>query len=116
MKKLLIASSLLTLSFAPVPEAHANDSVSLRICEYVSVNDKKRLRSFMKKSKLKIRTVFDNIKCNGQNILVFSASSNALDAGEMIIGKLPKKAVAENLDEVTKHSAHLGAIAKKRIN
>ncbi len=116
MKKLLLATSLLTISLAPIPEAQAGDNLSLRICEYVSVNDKKRLRSYLKKNKLKIRSVFGSIKCNGQNLLEFAASSNALDAGEMIIGKLPKSAVSANLDVVTKHSAHLAAIAKKRID
>lgn len=39
MKKLLIAS-LITTAFAMTPTASAADSISLRICEYVSVNDK----------------------------------------------------------------------------
>lgn len=115
MKKLLLAASLLTVTLAPAPVVHAEDSISLRICEYISVNDKKRLRSFLKKKKLKIRTIFDSVQCNGQNLLVFAASSNALDAGEMIIGKLKKDSVAANLEAITKHSAHLAAIAKKRI-
>ena len=115
MKKLAFAASLLTLSFAPVQVVHADDSISLRICEYISVNDKKRLRSFLKTRKLKIRNVFSDIKCNGQNLLVFAASSNALDTGELIIGKIPAKTVAASIDEIAKHSAHLAAKAKKRV-
>jgi len=114
MKKLLIAT-LLSTTFAMTPTVHAADSASLRICEYVSVNDKKRLRSFLKSNKLKIRNIFQNIRCNDQNLLIFAATSNALDVGELLISKLSKQIVADNLDEVTKHSAHLAAKIQKRI-
>jgi len=114
MKKLLIVT-LLSSMFTIIPTVHAADTASLRICEYVSVNDKKRLRSFLKSNKLKIRNIFKNIQCNGQNLLVFAASSNALDVGELMISKLSKKIAADNLDAVTAHSVHLAAKIKKRI-
>ncbi len=114
MKKLLIAS-LITTAFAMTPTASAADSISLRICEYVSVNDKKRLRGFLKANKLKLRSIFKNIQCNGQNLLVFAASSNALDVGELMIGKLSKKVIRANIDAIAEHSAHLAAKAKKRV-
>jgi hypothetical protein len=116
MKKILLMVSIVGAAIAYTPLVKAEDSMSLRICEYVSVNDKKRLRSFFKKNKMKLRSVFDSIKCNGQNLLVFSASSNALDVGEYIITKLPVKTVAANVDAIAKHSAHLQAAANKRIN
>ena len=105
----------MTISITPVPEVQASENISLRVCEYISVNDKKRLRKFLKTKKLKIRSIFGNIQCNGQNILVFAASSNALDTGELLISKLPVKTVAANLEAVTQHSAHLGTKAKARV-
>jgi hypothetical protein len=115
MKKLLIAS-LLSTTFAMTPTAvKADDGISVRICEYVAVNDKKRLRSFLKTNKLKLRSIFKNIQCNGKNLLVFAAESNALDIGELMIGKLSKEVVTENIDAIAAHSAHLAAKAKKRI-
>ncbi len=118
MKKLLIASlvaTTLTAAFTMTPTVYASDSMSLRICEYISVNDKKRLRSFLKSNKLKLRSIFKNMKCNGKNLLIFAAESDALDTGDLIIGKLSKKIVAANVEEIAKHSAHLTASAKKRI-
>jgi len=115
MKNTLLIASILAASFTIVPTIHADDNLSLRVCEYVSANDKKRLRKFLKKRKLKIRTIFNNIQCNSQNLLEFAASSQALDIGEMIIGKLPVKTVTANLDAITKHSAHLAVVANKRI-
>ncbi|WDE06886.1 DUF3718 domain-containing protein [Thalassomonas viridans] len=115
MKNILLVTSLLAASVSFAPQASANDSISLRVCEYVSVNDKRRLRSFLKDRKLKIRSIFDGLQCNGQNLLEFAAASNALDTGELIINKLPVKTVAANLDVIKKHSAHLGGVAEARV-
>ncbi|MBA6230991.1 MULTISPECIES: DUF3718 domain-containing protein [unclassified Colwellia] len=115
MKKTLLVASLIAASvtFAPVTKA---DNMSLRICEYIAANDKNRLRSFMKQNKLKIRTLFKNIECNGQNLLVFAASNNALETGEFLIGKVPAKKVAEHIAEIGKYSKHLEEEAKDRVN
>ncbi|WP_085299160.1 DUF3718 domain-containing protein [Cognaticolwellia mytili] len=116
MKTTLITSLVLATALSYTPQTFAfEDSMSLRICEYVSINDKKRLRKYLKSSKLKVRTIFDSVRCNGKNVLVFAASSNALDVGEYVIGKLPVKTVTENLAAVTEHSAHLAKVANKRI-
>jgi hypothetical protein len=115
MKKTLLLASLITatVTFAPVTKA---DNMSLRICEYIAANDKNRLRSYMKQNKLKIRTLFKSIKCNGQNLMVFAASNKALEAGEFLIGKVPAKEVAKHIEEIGKYSKHLEADAKDRIN
>lgn len=116
MKTTLLASLVLATAISYTPQSLAfDDSMSLRICEYISINDKKRLRKFLKSNNLKIRSIFDNIQCNGENLLQFSATSNALDIGEYLIGKLPVKIVTENLAAVTASSAHLAKVANERI-
>ena len=107
----LVAASIIALA----PTESRADERSLRICEYVSVNDKSRLRKFLKNNKLKIRNIFDSVNCNGKNLLMFAAESKALDAGELIISKLPQKVVKANLDAVKAASAHLGLAAEKRV-
>ena len=114
MKKTLLIISVITAAISYAPPSKA-DNMSLRICEYVSVNDKTRLRSFLKSKKLKVRSIFKDIQCNRQNLLEFAASSNALDVGEFIINKLPVKIVTANVENIYKHSAHLANVAKKRI-
>ncbi len=115
MKKVLLVSSIIAASFIASPTAQAADSIALRICEYISVDDKTRLRSFLKQNKLKIRNIFKSIQCNGDNLLVFAAKSKALNTGEFIIGKVSKKVVSANLEEITKHSAHLAEDARDRV-
>jgi len=116
MKTTLLASLILATAISYTPHSLAfEDSISLRICEYVSINDKKRLRKFLKSKDLKIRALFDNIQCNSKNLLEFAATSNALDVGEYLIGKLPVKTVSDNVAAVEASSAHLAKVANERI-
>jgi hypothetical protein len=99
MKKLLLASTItvLTLTSAfTAPVAQANN-IAQSICEYVAADDKKRMRSFLKSNKLKIRSIFDGIQCNGQNLLEFAQTAGSVETGSLMISQLPKKVVSANL-------------------
>ncbi len=114
MKKVLLIAGLLTAgAMFTAPSAQA-DNLSLRVCEYVQANDKNRLRSFLKQNKIKIRKIYDGLECNGDNLLIFSAKSKALEVGEFIISKLPSKKVKAEIDNLAKHSAHLAEEARDR--
>ena len=90
MKKLLLASTItvLTLTSVFMPTAQAAN-IAQSLCEYVAADDKKRMRSFLKSNKLKIRSVFKGIQCNGQNLLEFAAASGSINTGSLMISKLP---------------------------
>ena len=113
MKKVFLIASLIASSIVITPSALAND-LSLRICEYVQANDKNRLRAFLKQNKLKIRNIYDDLACNNDNLLIFSAKSNAIEVGEFIISKLPAQKVKDEIDNLAKHSVHLSEKAKER--
>jgi hypothetical protein len=113
MKKFILLPLLVAASVITAAPAQA-DNMTLRICEYVQANDKSRLRSFLKQNKLKIRNIYDGLECNGDNLLMFAAKSQALEVGEFIIGKLPAKKVKPQIDNLAKHSAHLAEEAKER--
>lgn len=113
MKKVFFTVSILILGATNAPSVHAND-ISLRLCEYVQANDKNRLRSFLKQNKIKIRNFYDDLACNGDNLLVFAAKSNALEVGKFIIGNLPAKKVQNEIDAIAKHSVALAEEAKNR--
>jgi len=95
------------------PKASANN-VAKNICEYIAADDKKRLRTILKTQRMKLRSIFGDVTCNGKNLLIFAATRNSEKVGEMIIKKLPKKTLRLLIDELTSTSASLGAIAKKR--
>lgn len=113
MKNLLLvpAIALVSLTFPHVAKA---SDLALSLCEYVSVDDKKRLRSFLKSNNLKIRNVFEGVQCNGQNLLEFAGASNAVETGELMINKLPKSTVQASLAAIS--NSQLIEIANKRVN
>ena len=118
MKKLLLVSTITALtltSVVTVPQAQAAN-IAQSVCEYVAADDKKRMRSFLKTNKLKIRKIFKGIQCNGQNLLEFAATNSSVNTGSMIISKLPKKVVSANLALIQSGSQPLIDAANKRVS
>jgi uncharacterized protein DUF3718 len=113
MKKFLLVPAIAVLSFSVTPVATASN-LAQSLCEYVSVDDKKRLRSFLKSNKLKIRNVFDGVQCNGQNLLEFASANNAIDTGSLMINKLSKNTVKSHIASIT--ASELAVVANERVN
>jgi hypothetical protein len=107
----IIIVILITQLYSPKASAY---NMAQNICEYVAADDKRRFRSLLKAQRVKIRSIFGDITCNGKNLLFFAAEKNSDKVGEMIIKKLPKKTLRLLIDELTATSATLGAIAKER--
>jgi hypothetical protein len=118
MKKLLLASTItiLTLTSAvSAPKAQAAN-IAQSVCEYVAADDKKRMRTFLKTNKLKIRSIFKGIQCNGQNLLAFASSKGSVKTGSLMISKLPKKVVSANLALLQAGSQPLIDAANERVS
>jgi len=118
MKKLLLVSTITALTLTSVvtaPKAQANN-IAQSICEYVAADDKKRMRSFLKTNKLKIRNIFSGIECNGKNLLEFAATKGSVKTGSLMIAKLPKKVVSKNLSLIQSGSQPLIDAANKRVS
>lgn len=115
MKLLTFTVIAVTTWLVYVPASRA-DNVSQNICEYVAVDEKKRLRKLLKANRLKLRNVFKSVLCNNDNILIFSAKKNASEIGQLLIKKLPKDVIANELDKLATLSPELAELAKARIN
>ncbi|WP_426357124.1 DUF3718 domain-containing protein [Pseudocolwellia sp. HL-MZ19] len=118
MKKLLLVSTITALTLTSVvttPEAQAVN-IAQSVCEYVAADDKKRMRSFLKTNKLKIRSIFDGIECNGKNLLVFAAVQGSVETGSLMISKLPKRVVSANLALMQSGSQPLLEAANERVS
>jgi hypothetical protein len=116
MKNMLSAISLVLListSIIATPKVVAAGH-GQSLCEYVAADDKKRLRSYLKSNRLKIRKVFKGVLCNGKNLLLFAADQKSIKTGAMIISKLPKKIVTQNLDSLQSGPQELLDAATKR--
>ncbi len=118
MKKLLLVSTITALTLTSIvsaPKAEAAN-IAQSLCEYVAADDKKRMRSFLKSNKLKIRSIFDGIQCNGKNLLVFAADRGSNKTGSLMISKLPKRVVSANLALLQNGSQPLIDAANKRVS
>lgn len=107
----LITALVVSISFLIAMPASADVGQSL--CQYIKADDKKRLRSLLKSSKIKIRNIFDDARCNGANLIEFAGKHNSLETGKLIISKLPKRKVTDILPTIT--SADLAAAAQERV-
>ncbi|KTF12411.1 DUF3718 domain-containing protein [Pseudoalteromonas sp. H105] len=98
LSTLLVVTAVVSGSFAFSAPAKANDQLAVSICEYIAADDKNRLRSKLKSSRVKIRNVYDAIQCNGNNLLRHAIASNAVDAGEYVVKNLSKSSLADGAD------------------
>ncbi|USD37942.1 MULTISPECIES: DUF3718 domain-containing protein [Ferrimonas] len=84
----LVATGALALSLAWVAPVQANDQLIANICQYVQADNKSRLRKKLKESRIKVRTIYDGIKCNGESMIRSAMTNNADGVGVFLVKKL----------------------------
>ncbi len=103
------------IAYTLMPSTAHAFNISLNICEYIAADDKKRLRKLLKQNRLKLRKLFSDIKCNADNLLIFAAKRKSMDIGELLVKKLPKGVLKENLTEAESLSPDIANLIKERI-
>ncbi len=98
LPNLFLAAAIASASVAYTAPVKADDQLAVSICEYIAADDKNRLRSKLKSSRVKIRNIFDAVKCNGNNMLRHAIESGATDTGEYIVKNLSKSSLEDGAD------------------
>jgi UDP-N-acetylglucosamine pyrophosphorylase len=98
LKKLLITSvCLATISFPNFANATIEDDLA-NICAIVKANDKGELRKKMRKVQsnhsIKLRDYYTGISCGENSLIRVAILNNALEAGTLLVKKMPKKSLA----------------------
>ncbi len=94
MKKTMLMLSILSLlSFSNV--ASANEELFQTICSSIKDNDRNMLRKTLDSGKLRIRSIFESLKCNNEDMVHFALSNKSTDVAIMIIKQLPKQIITE---------------------
>jgi len=118
LPKLVVIAAITAGSFVYTAPANADDQLAVSICEYIAADDKNRLRSKLKSSRVKIRNIYDAVQCNGNNLLRHAVASSAVDTGEYIVKNLSKSSLADGADiawaEGSYASSPLIAVIKER--
>ena len=90
MKKILISVILLSLlsvgTLLTSGKAYANSGSELAqvICLNVQSDNVLRLRKTLRDNRVRLRDIFDGIKCNGKNIYEFAKESNSKESQDFI--------------------------------
>lgn len=115
MKKLILPL-LTTLMITSTAHASSTSNAGLHICEAVKADNTKLLRKITRKGSLRIKNIFDDLRCNNLDILSFAIKHKSDSTGEYIINKLPKSKVVKLLPSLeAKGYEVLLALAKKRV-
>ncbi|GEB72324.1 MULTISPECIES: DUF3718 domain-containing protein [Pseudoalteromonas] len=110
LPKLAVLTAVVAVSsFSYTAPVNAEDQLAVSICEYIAADDKNRLRSKLKSSRVKIRNIYDAVQCNGNNLLRHAVASNAVDTGEYIVKNLSKSSLSDGADISWAEGNHAGS-------
>jgi hypothetical protein len=92
----LLAIAPLTFS---VPASAEIEAALANICDIVKTDDKGELRKKMKNVRsnyrLQLRDYYNGISCSGNSLIKLAILNNAVEAGTLLVKKMPKKLLAE---------------------
>lgn len=80
------------------PVALANEQLVASMCDYVAANDKNRLRKVLSDRRLRLRSVYSGVYCDGNSLIRFAFINKADDVGEFMVKQLPASDVADSGD------------------
>lgn len=97
MLRKLVATTLILSAMSVVAPAQASSTrdIGESLCAYVQSDNKSGIRKVLRQRNVKIRSIFDDLRCNGKDLLSFADHNGAEDAGALIIKRLPKDTASE---------------------
>lgn len=82
------AMIVLSASVAVVKPVQAQD-LALNLCTYVQGDDRTRMRQRIREERVRLRQVYDGVRCNGLSLIQFALTSGSDDIGVFITSQLP---------------------------
>ncbi|QJR82351.1 DUF3718 domain-containing protein [Alteromonas pelagimontana] len=96
--KLTVLASVVGFGFCTSALADINDALA-NICTIVQADDKGELRKKMKNVeddfRIKLQDYYTGISCDGNSLIRTAMLSNAVEAGTLLVKKMPKKQLSE---------------------
>lgn len=94
---LAVATVAFGANLVVVKPAQAQD-LALNLCTYVQGDDRMRMRQRMREDRLRLRSVYDGIRCNGLSLIQFAMANGADDIGGFMVSQLPASQIEGNGD------------------
>lgn len=96
--KVSLLASVAAFGFCASAQADVNEALA-NICTIVQADDKGELRKKMKvvqdDFRLKLQDYYAGISCDGNSLIRTAMLSNAVEAGTLLVKKMPKKDLSE---------------------
>lgn len=95
MLKIVKASLVIAGTFGVSSLAHADVSEALaNICTIVQADDKgelrKKMRAVQSDYRMKLKDYYSGVSCSGNSLIRTAMLNNAVEAGELLVKKMPK--------------------------
>ncbi|MCZ8528549.1 DUF3718 domain-containing protein [Alteromonas sp. PRIM-21] len=95
MLKIVKASLVIAGTFCVSSVAHADVSEALaNICTIVQADDKgelrKKMRAVQSDYRMKLKDYYSGVSCSGNSLIRTAMLNNAVEAGELLVKKMPK--------------------------
>jgi len=92
---MVVVFIFVSLTFTVSLKSYAYSGLD-NICLFIAENDKNRLRKLLKTSRVKIRKLYPDMRCNNKTLLQFAIEKNAKDVGVFIVKKIPPSLLKKN--------------------
>jgi hypothetical protein len=76
---MILMASFMTSTTSPVKANGDFLVLATSLCEYTKVDDRNKIRKSLKKAGVKLRRIYDDIKCNDQSLYEFAKANNATE-------------------------------------
>lgn len=91
----VVAMVAVGANLAVVKPAQAQD-LALNLCTYVQGDDRMRMRQRIREERVRLRQVYDGVRCNDMSLIQFALHSGSDDIGTFIVSQLPGSVLARS--------------------
>lgn len=96
MKKLALAVVSCGLIAGSVHSPAAASEIAEGICTAISADDRQRLRTILNNHNMRVRNIYNGVRCNGYSMLQFAITAEASQVGDLITRQLPASMIEED--------------------
>lgn len=96
MKKLALAVIASGLIAGSVHTPAAANEIAEGICTAISADDRQRLRTILSNHNMRVRNIYNGVRCNGYSMLQFAITAEAAQVGDLITRQLPASMIEED--------------------
>lgn len=91
----VVASIAMGANLVASKPAQAQD-LALNLCTYVQGDDRMRMRQRIREERIRLRQVYEGVRCNDMTLIQFALHSGSMDIGIFMIGQLPASTLNRN--------------------